>query len=198
LPIDNQAESNALNATGTEARYTRLVRECGRHLVANKPISAAPRFLRVDKVIIELPRCFDSSTDDFFCNGIEGDTCVPAKVKNLLQVPCNGFALSVGVRCEINLLRASGSLSQLRNDGFAPFEDLVFEPVGTRLYAQALHREIPNVSYACSDIPTTPENRLDLLDLVRTLDNHQLHTDAPCPAIFRESYAKTCVGVFSL
>jgi len=119
LPINDEAESNTLNAPGTEARYTRLVRECGRHLVANKPISAAPRFLRVDKVIIELPRRFDSSTDDFFCNGIEGDTCVPAKVKNLLQVPCNGFALAVGVRCEINLLRASGSLSQLRNDGFA-------------------------------------------------------------------------------
>ena len=103
LPINDEAESNTLNAPGTEARYTRLVRECGRHLVANKPISAAPRFLRVDKVIIELPRRFDSSTDDFFCNGIEGDTCVPAKVKNLLQVPCNGFALAVGVGGEINL-----------------------------------------------------------------------------------------------
>ena len=51
---------------------------------------------------------------------------------------------------------------------------------------------------ACGNIPTAAENCLDLLDLVRTLDDHQLHAVASCPAIFRENYAKVCVGVFSL
>ena len=154
LPINDEAESNTLNATGTEPRNACLVRESRRHLIADEPVSASPGFLRMNKVGVELSRCFERSTDHVFSDCIEGDALVPAKVENLLQVPCNSFSLAVGVRSEINLLGASGALPQLRNDGFAPFEDLVFEPIRVRLYAQALHREIPNMPDACCDIPT--------------------------------------------
>src|ERR1035441_2392392 len=108
----------------------------------------------MNEVGVELSRCFERSMDHVFSDCIESNALVSAKVENLLQVPCNSFSLAVGVRSEINLLRARGALPQLRNNGFAPFEDLIFEPIRAWLYAQALHREIPNMPDTCCDIPT--------------------------------------------
>ena len=154
LPINDEAESNTLNASGTEPRNACLVRESRRNLIADEPVSAAPRLLCMNKVGIELSRRSDCGADYFFSDCIESYALVSTKVEKLLQVPCNSFSLAVGVRSEINLFGASGALSELRNNGFAPFEYLVFKPIRVRLNPQALHWEIPNMPDACCDIPT--------------------------------------------
>ena len=80
LPINHEAESHTLNATGAESRYACLPRESRRHLVANEPIRAASGLLRMNKVGVELSRCFERSMDHVFSDCIEGDALVPAKV----------------------------------------------------------------------------------------------------------------------
>jgi hypothetical protein len=56
LPINDEAESNALNAPSTEPRNACLVRECWRHLIPDETICAAPSLLCMDKVGVELSR----------------------------------------------------------------------------------------------------------------------------------------------
>jgi hypothetical protein len=84
LPIDDKAESNTLDAPGTEARNACLARESRRDLIADEPVGASPGLLRVNEIRVELTRRFDRGADHAFGDGVECDARVSAEIQNLL------------------------------------------------------------------------------------------------------------------
>ena len=79
LPIDDKAESNTLDAPGTQPGNACLLRESRRHLIADEPVGAAPGLLCVDEVRVELPWRFERRPDHVFGDCVECDAHISMK-----------------------------------------------------------------------------------------------------------------------
>ena len=98
-----------------QARCHRLDTSCGKtapdlfpqqraELIAHDAVQDTPRLLGIHQVIVDVPGLFDAPLDDVFRNFVKGDALGLAvwQIQKLLQMPGDGLALPVRVRCQID------------------------------------------------------------------------------------------------
>ena len=102
FPLDDEAQRDRLHAPRRETVADLIVQK-RRELVAHEAVEHAARLLRVDEVVIDRARRFQSMTDRLGRDLVELDA-VPAvlgKPQHRLQMPTDRLALAVGVGREI-------------------------------------------------------------------------------------------------
>ena len=126
LPLGHQAGSHRLDTSGGEPPADFLP-EQGRELVTHNPVQNAPGLLGIHQVMVDDPGRSHALLDHLPGNLIEGDPIfqIIGQPQKLLEVPGDGFALPVGVRCQIDHLTGLGRTPQLVDDLLFPLDGLI-------------------------------------------------------------------------
>ena len=95
--------------------------------------------------------------------------------ERLFQVPGNRLALAVRIGGQVDRLGPGSARLQAADNALAAVGQLVLKLIAGSGHAQGTLRQITHMAHAGGHIPPRAEQGLDLLHLVRALDNHQLH-----------------------
>ena len=124
LALDQQAHGHALHASGAQPRE-HLLPEQGAHFVAEEPVDDAAGLLGLDQVVVDRARAFQRLVDCVAGDLVEDEPLERHfRPQQRQEVPADGFAFAILVRCEVNVLRlldrrlhlADEFLLVLRND----------------------------------------------------------------------------------
>ena len=159
LALNDESERYALHsACGQLALY--LTAKHGREFITHESVQNAARLLRVHKVLVYLARVFNRLCYSLFGYFVKRYTrfVVFGQSEYGRNMPRNGLALAVGVRCEIYAFRASRFLFKLCHDlflvghHFVSGREIVFHVHGKRLCGQ-----IADVPHRCEYLITVTE-----------------------------------------
>ena len=130
LPVHNQAHGHALHAPGRKpaAHFAPQKRA---ELIAHQPVQHAARLLGVEQVHIDGARGSHALLHALFGNFAKGDAVVGGRVQpqKLGQMPADGLALAVRVRCKEHLVALFGKAFQLANNLFLALDVDIFRLV---------------------------------------------------------------------
>ena len=129
----------------------------------------------MNQIHIELAGLVQRFLDHILSDGVEGDALVMLELQALLEMPGDGLAFAVRIGCQIDGFGAHRPSLEVVDDILAAFGVLVLKLVIRRGYAQGLLRQVADVADTGGNLPSWPEKGFDLLYLVRTFDNHQIH-----------------------
>ena len=175
LALADDPQRHRLDAAGGEAPPD-LLPEKVRHLVADEPVDDSPRLLRVDASAVDLARLLHRREHGLLGDLVEADALEPrlarAGLEGLLEVPGDGLALAVGVGREIDVVGRLRGLLQLVDGLFFAGQHLVRGLVRVvAVDAEALARQIANVSVRGEDLEILAEELLERLRLGGRLDD---------------------------
>ena len=101
LAAHDQGKPHALHAACRQARRD-FAPEQGRHRVAGEAVQNAARLLRVDQVVVDIARRLEGTQDGLTRDLVEDgalDVHLGRRLQQLQQVPADGLAFPVLVRC---------------------------------------------------------------------------------------------------
>ena len=119
--LDDEPERDGLHAPRRKTVADLIVQK-GRELVTHEAVEHAARLLRVHEVIVDRARVFEGSLHRLGRDLVELDAVFALRIQpeHRLQMPRNGFALAVGVGCEIYFIRLFGFLREAFDDRLLP------------------------------------------------------------------------------
>ena len=117
--IHHQTGSNTLDTAGRQTA-AHLLPQQGRKLIANDTVQNSSGLLGIHQIIVDLTGLTDGLGDRFLGDGIEGDPVglFLGQLQKLGQMPCDGLALTVRVRCQIYRFGRTGSSTQFIDQFF--------------------------------------------------------------------------------
>ena len=117
LALDDQPHGNALHPAGRQPRPD-LPPQQRRNVVAVEPIDDPPHLLRPHQVVVDLPRAAKRLANGLFGDFMENQPVDGhLRLQDLAEVPTDGLALAVFVRCQVEFRGALQEALQLADLG---------------------------------------------------------------------------------
>ena len=149
FPVHHQTGSHGLNTAGAEAP-THLLPEQGGQLIAHNPVQHTPGLLGIHQVIVNISGMCNGFPHHPLGNLVEGNTAGSAVIQTqqFLQMPGDGFALPVRVRCQIHGVGLGRRFFQLGNNIFFPFDGNIFRfKLRLQVHTQGALGQIPQMAH---------------------------------------------------
>ena len=176
FPVDDQARGDRLHAAGRQT-LADLPPQQRAELIADDPVEHAAGLLRIDQVLVDGTRMLDGFLHDTARDLVEGHAVgrIVRDGQQIFQVPGDGLAFAVRVRCEIDAVGVLCGLLQLRDDLFLALERIVFRlKVMLDIDAQRALRQIAQVAHAGLDLIVGTEIFSDGFGLRRRFHDDQI------------------------
>ena len=194
LALDDQPGGHGLHPPGRQAGHDLLPQD-GRDLVAVQAVQDAAGLLGVDQLEVDVARRLDGAADGVRRDLVEHHAAHrDLRVEHLVQVPCDGLALAVLVRGQVELVGAGQQVLELLDllllrgvDDVQRLEVVVDvdTETGPRLLLEpgrdlgGLVGQVTDVADAGLDHVPRPEITRDGLRLRRRLDDDKPGTTVP-------------------
>ena len=176
FPVDDQARGDRLHTAGRQT-LADLPPQQRAELIADDPVEHAAGLLRIDQVLVDGTRMLDGFLHDAARDLVEGHAVgrIVRDGQQIFQVPGDGLAFAVRVRCEIDAVGVLCGLLQLRDDLFLALERIVFRlKVMLDIDAQRALRQIAQVAHAGLDLIVGTEIFSDGFGLRRRFHDDQI------------------------
>ena len=181
LAVADEPQRHRLHAAG-RARARELAPQHRRQVEADEIIEGAARQIGVDQRAVDLARLPHGGLHRVLGDGVEGDALDrnalqgALLVERLDHVPGDGFALTVRVGGEDQLVGAFHGLGDLRHALGAAALDLPDHvEIGLGIDRAVLRRQVADMAEGGQDLVALAEIFVDRLGLRRRLDDDDLH-----------------------
>ena len=174
--VHHHPGGNRLHTTGGQAT-AHLLPQQRRKLIAHDTVENPAGLLGIHQIIVNVPGVLNGLPHHPLGNLVEGDpmSLFVGQVQQLLQMPGDGFALAVRVRCQIDGLHLIGGGTQLLNQLFlAPHGDIVRLKIMLQINAHFTLGQIPQVTHAGFYQVIRAKIFSDCLRLGGRLHNHKI------------------------
>ena len=176
LPIHHHAGGHGLNPAGGQAGLD-LAPEEGGQLIAHDPVQNAAGLLGIDQILVNAAGVLDALGDHLFGDLIEGDPLglLIIQLQQLLQMPGDGFALPVRVRCQVDGLGGLGFLLQFADQFlFITDGDILGLKAMLNIHAHFALGQVPQVAHGGGHLIVAAQVFLDGFGFRRGFDDHQV------------------------
>ena len=175
LPITDQAYGHRLNTSGGQP-LAHFAPEKRRQLIADDTIEHTSCLLRIHLLHVNgarVPHCFLNRR---LCDLMEDNPTIILRVdpKDVRQMPCNRLPLTVGIACEIDLIRILGLFFECADEvALAAHINVFRRKFIFDIDAELALRQIAQMSHGGSHNVVFSKMSLNRLCLCRRLHNHE-------------------------
>ena len=176
LPVHNQAGGHALDPTGGKTPADLLPQQ-RRKLIAHDPVQNPAGLLGVHQVIVDIPGMGNGFPNHLLGDLVEGHPAglFIGQIQKLLQVPGDGFALPVRVRCQIHGIRIGRRFFQFLDQIlFSGHGNVLGGKVVFQIYAHGALGQIPQMAHTGLHGIVRSQISSDGLSLGRRLYDHKV------------------------
>jgi hypothetical protein len=179
LAFDNQTYRHGLHATrGKSAPH--FIPEQRRNLIAHQPVEHAARLLRIDEILIHVPRMLERFLHGLFSDLVKGYAAnlfllFGRRTQLNCEMVCDRLALAVRVRRQKDLIGLGRRPLQLRDDFLLARRNNQrrLKCAAFQFNTNVVFRQVHDVAHRGQHLKALAQILLNRLRLGRGLDDHQ-------------------------